>query len=261
MTTYQAEPLTMDTHYFKMWIRIAAFVNMQVQTPHSACGWPSGFAKSSACSRVIRLSDIILKRRKTNEIKISVLCAWVFFFSLASMWLLLSYMNDDLFLCLREVKVTVCCKASIPKQNCKTCNYHFDFCWKMYIDMAFLFVYVFLARAHFLCYIFPNKYWKLVDILDMAQGSVKYKVGYELHCGEKELAFFCILVYVPFYVYILFFLKLLLNVIDFSFWIHLLRDLFSVGKKKKKMLFVLEMIVGLEMPGPITLVSVNPHPW
>ena len=155
-----------------------------------------------------------------------------FFFSLASMWLLLSYMNDDLFLCLREVKVTVCCKASIPKQNCKTCNYHFDFCWKMYINMAFLFVYVFLARAHFLCYIFPNKYWKLVDILDMAQGLVKYKVGYELHCGEKELAFFCILVYVPFYVYILFFLKLLLNVIDFSFWIHLLRDFFSVRKKK-----------------------------
>ena len=58
-------------------------------------------------------------------------------------------MNDDLFLCLREVKVTVCCKASISKQNCNTCNHHFDFCRKMYVDMAFPFVYVFLACAHF----------------------------------------------------------------------------------------------------------------
>ena len=67
-------------------------------------------------------------------------------------------MNDDLFLFLREVKVTVCCKASIPKQNCSRYKYHFDFCRKMYIGMAFPFVHVFLACAHFLRYIFPNKY-------------------------------------------------------------------------------------------------------
>ena len=36
----------------------------------------------------------------------------------------------------------------------------------------------------------------------MALGLEKYKVGYELHCGEKELAYFCILEYVPVYGYI-----------------------------------------------------------
>ena len=41
----------------------------------------------------------------------------------------------------------------------------------------------------------------------MAQGLEKYKVGYEMHCGEKELASFRIQFvpfpeYVPFYVYI-----------------------------------------------------------
>ena len=68
---------------------------------------------------------------------------------------------------------------------------------------------------------------------------------------QKELAFFCTLAYVPFYVFICF-VKLQLNVIDFSFCIHLLRDLFSLPKSK---LFVLEMIGGSEMPGPI--ISVN----
>ena len=85
----------------------------------------------------------------------------------------------------------------------------------------------------------------------MAQGLEKYKVGYEMHCGEKERASFSIQYvpfseYVHFYVYI--FLNLQLNVIDFSFCIHLLRDLFSL-------LFALEIIVGLEMLGSI--ISVN----
>ena len=41
----------------------------------------------------------------------------------------------------------------------------------MYIDMAFPFIYVFLACPDFFFrYIFPNKYWKFVDILGMGQG-------------------------------------------------------------------------------------------
>ena len=86
----------------------------------------------------------------------------------------------------------------------------------------------------------------------MAQDLKKYKIGYEKHFGVKELASFCIQYVpisecVPFYVYI-FFLKLQLNVIDFSFCIRLLRDHFSF-------FFALEMIVGLEMLNPI--ISVN----
>ena len=73
-----------------------------------------------------------------------------------------------------------------------------------------------------------------------------------MHFGEKEQASFCTQYvpfseYVPFYVY-LFFLKLQLNVIDFSFCIQLLRDLLSL-------FFPLEMIVGLEVLG--SFISVN----
>ena len=50
------------------------------------------------------------------------------------------------------------------------------------------------AHTHFIGFVMLRlKYWKLGDILGMGQDLEKYKVGYELHCGEKELAFFCIL--------------------------------------------------------------------
>ena len=63
---------------------------------------------------------------------------------------------------------------------------------------------------------------------------------------KKKLAFFCILECT--FLSVQFFLKLQLNVTDFLFYIHLLRDLFSLRKSK---LFALEIIVRLEMLGPI----------
>ena len=125
--------MTMHTQYFKMWIC------MRVQTPLSACGWPSGLAKSSAFSPVFRLSDIILKHRKKQRKIISLLFAWGIF--LVSMWPSLSYMNDE------TVRHDIIISTFVGKCRCN-----------MPIDMAFPFVYIFLECARFLRQTFPNKW-------------------------------------------------------------------------------------------------------
>ena len=79
MTTYREEPLAMHTHYFKMWIRIAAFVSMRVQNPTFCLRWASDLLAKPSAFIPVPLSDIILKRHKTTKNNVPTVCMRDFF--------------------------------------------------------------------------------------------------------------------------------------------------------------------------------------